>query len=567
MVAYGRMVHDAGTQWDASFDVVVVGSGFGGLTSALVAAGEGLETVVVEKTDKYGGSSALSGGGVWVPNNPVLKRNGQVDSPERAKTYMHEVVGDRVPAQRIDTFLSEGPKAIDWLEKNTRHVRFRWVKGYSDYHPEFPGGEPLGRTMEPVPFNLRKLGADEDSLNTNPMMKGPLGLWTTQSDYRYLTQAVTTWRGRATAAKVGIRTIVTRLSGRHMAALGAAGVGRFRMALKDAGVPLWLNSPLTGLVVEGGRVTGVRIERDDKPMTIQARRGVILAAGGFEKSEEMRKRYQQEPVEVGWSSGAAGNTGDGIRAAQEIGAAVDLMDDAWWMPSVEAAGAGVLILAERSLPRCIVVNGDGHRFVNEASPYVNFVHRMYELHDPGSSHIPSFLIFDQTYRDRYPFVMVPPRRPLPKAFTKFGIVTTGDSLADLAGKIGVPSEHLEETVARFNKMAAGGKDEDFGKGDSAYDRYYGDPANKPNPCLGPLEKPPFYAFRIVPGDLGTKGGVVTDPDARVLDADGAPIPGLYATGNNSASVMGNDYAGAGATIGPAIVFGYVAAKHLAAAPS
>lgn len=554
-----------GTAWDASFDVVVVGSGFGGLTSALVAAGEGLETVVVEKMDKYGGSSALSGGGVWVPNNPVLKRGGQVDTPERARTYMYQVVGDRVPRDRIDTFLERGPEAIDWLDRNTRHVRFRWVKGYSDYHPEFPGGEPQGRTMEPVPFDLRKLGPDEEFLNKNPMMQGPLGLWTTQSDYRYLTQAVTTWRGRATALKVGIRTVLTRLTRRHTAALGAAGVGRFRLALKDAGVPLWLNSPLTGLVVEDGRVTGVRIERDDKPMTVQARRAVILAAGGFEKNQEMRKRYQPEPLEVGWSSGAAGNTGDGIRAAQEIGASVDLMDDAWWMPSVEAAGAGVLILAERSLPRCIVVNGDGRRYVNEASPYVNFVHRMYELHDPGASHIPSFLLFDQTYRDRYPFVAVPPRRPLPKAFTKFGIVTTAESLAELAEKIGVPAANLEETVRHFNDMAAKGKDEDFAKGDSAYDRYYGDPANKPNPCLGPLEKPPFYAFRLVPGDLGTKGGVVTDANARVLDADGNPIPGLYATGNNSASVMGHDYAGAGATIGPAIVFGYLAAKHIAGA--
>lgn len=563
-------MHDAGPDWDESFDVIVVGSGFGGLTAALVAAGEGLETVVLEKTDKYGGSSALSGGGVWVPNNPVLKRNGQTDTPDRARAYMYEVVGDRVPKERIEAFLARGPEAIGWLEDNTRHVRFRWVKGYSDYHPEYPGGEPLGRTMEPVPFDLRKLGADEELLNTNPMMKGPLGLWTTQSDYRYLTQAVTTWRGRATALKVGARTILTRLSGRHMAALGSAGVGRYRLALKEAGVPLWLNSPLTSLVVEDGRVTGVRIERregpdgDGKPVTVRARLGVILAAGGFEKSQEMRKRYQQEPVDVGWSSGAAGNTGDGIRAAQEVGASVDLMDDAWWMPSVEAAGAGVLILAERSLPRCIVVNGDGRRFVNEASPYVNFAHRMYELHDAGASHIPSFLIFDQTYRDRYPFVAVPPRRPLPKAFTKFGIVTTADSVAELAEKIGVPRENLQGTVAHFNAMAATGKDDDFGKGDSAYDRYYGDPANKPNPCLGPLEKPPFYAFRIVPGDLGTKGGVVTDPDARVLDADNKPIPGLYATGNNSASVMGNDYAGAGATIGPAIVFGYIAAKHIAA---
>ena len=551
-------------EWDASFDVVVVGSGLGGLTAALVAAGNGLDVLLVEKMDKYGGSSALSGGGVWVPNNPVLVRAGLPDSLDRARTYMQAVVGDRVPAERIEAFLTRGPTAIEWLEKHTRHVRFRKVEGYADYHPEEPGGEPRGRTMEPLPVDLRKLGPDEELLNTNPMMKGPLGLWTTQADYRYLTQAVTTWRGRFTAAKVGVRTVLTRLSGRHMTALGAAGVARFRLALKDLDVPLWLNAPLTELVVEGDRVVGVRIERDGRAMSVGARRGVVLAAGGFEKNAEMRREYQQEPLDVSWSSGAAGNTGDAIVAAQKVGAEVDLMEDAWWFPSVEAVGAGLVILAERSLPRCIVVNGQGRRYVNEATPYVNFVHRMYDRHRPDDSHIPSYLIFDQGYRDRYPFVAVPPRRPLPKAFTKYGIVTTADSLEELAERIGVPAANLRDTVERFNQLAASGRDTDFGKGESAYDRYYGDPATKPNPCLGPLEKPPFYAFRVVPGDLGTKGGVVTDEKARVLNSGGRPIPGLYATGNTSASVMGHDYAGAGATIGPAIVFGYVAAMELAA---
>lgn len=551
------------TEWDHEFDVVVVGSGMGGMTAALVASHHGLATVVIEKMDKFGGSSALSGGGVWVPNNPILARSGLSDSPDRARAYLAAVVGDRVPQARIDAFLTQGPEAIGWLEKNTAYVRFRWVKGYSDYHPEAPGGEPLGRSMEPLPIDLRKLGAEEEQLNTNPMMKGPAGLWTTQSDYRYLTQALTTWKGRRTALKVGVRTALTKLSGRHTTALGAAGVARFRLALRDAGVPLWLNTPMRELVTDGDAVVGVRVERDGEIRTVRARRGVVLAAGGFEKNEEMRLRYQQQPVNTTWTSGAAGNTGDAIRAGMELGAAVDLMDDAWWFPSVEAAGAGLMILAERSLPHCIVVDGKGRRYVNEATAYVNFVHRMYELNEPGSPTIPSYLILDQRYRDRYPFVAVPPRRPLPRYFDKYGIVTTADSLRQLAEKIGVPADGLEATVARFNAMAATGRDEDFGKGESAYDRYYGDPGNKPNPCLGPVSQPPFYAFKIVPGDLGTKGGLVTDPNARVLRPDGSVISGLYATGNTSASVMGNDYAGAGATIGPAIVFGYVAGQHLA----
>jgi 3-oxosteroid 1-dehydrogenase len=551
-------------RFDHEVDVLVVGSGMGGMTAALVCRHQGLDTLLVEKAAKYGGSSALSGGGVWVPNNPVLVRAGLIDSLERARTYMDSVVGDRIPSDRIEAFLTRGPEAIEWLERNTAHVRFRWVKGYADYHPEFPGGEPLGRTMEPVPLDLRKLGEDEERLNTNPLMKGPAGLWTTQSDYRYLTQTLTTWKGRRTALKVGVRTWWTKMMRRHMTALGTAGVGRFRLALKDAGVPLWLESPLAELITSDGAVVGAVVERDGERIRVGARMGVVLASGGFERNEEMRQRYQRQPINATWTSGAESNTGDGITAGLAVGGAVDLMDDAWWFPSVEAAGAGLMILAERSLPGCIVVNGSAERYVNEATAYVNFVHRMYELDEPGSRTIPSYLILDQRYRDRYPFVAVPPRRPLPKYFDRYGIVTKADTLEELAEKLELAPEALRRTVDRFNRMAVIGKDEDFAKGESAYDRYYGDPGNHPNPCLAPLTKAPFYGFRIVPGDLGTKGGLVTDAEARVLRADGTPIRGLFATGNASASVMGNDYAGAGATIGPAIVFGYVAATRLAA---
>ncbi|HEV2370326.1 MAG TPA: FAD-binding protein, partial [Acidimicrobiales bacterium] len=487
------------------------------------------------------------------------------DSVERARTYLKAIVGDDVAPERIDAFLTSGPDAIEFLERHTSHVRFQWVRGYSDYHPEEPGGEPNGRTMEPVPFDARKLGPEEEALNRNPMMTGPAGLWLTQSDYRKLTQVLTTWAGRRTAMKVGIRTFVTKALRRHMVSLGAAGIARFRMALKEAGIPLWLSTPMLGLIEDGGAVIGVRAERDGVPISIRARRGVLLAAGGFEKNEEMRKRYQAEPINAVWTSGSAGNTGDAISAGRDLGAALDLMEDAWWGPSVDTGGPAIFILAERSLPGAIVVNGAGRRYVNEASPYVNFVHRMYELHGrQGVSHIPSFLIVDQEYRNKYPFSAVPPRRPFPKVWTKYGIVTTADTLAELAEKIGVPAGALEESVDGYNALVATGRDTDFGKGDSAYDRYYGDPAVKPNPCLAPIGKPPFYAFRLVPGDLGTKGGLVTDEHARVLRPDGTPIPGMYAAGNTSAAVMGHEYAGAGATIGPAITFGYVAACHMAA---
>ena len=555
----------ADRDWDHEVDVVVVGSGFGGMTTALRAAHHGLDVVVLEKMPSYGGSSALSGGGVWIPNNPVNVRAGLDDSVERARTYMGAIVGDRVPQSRVDAFLAAGPAAMRFLERETRWVRFMRVAGYADYHPEEPGGEPTGRTVEPVPLDARKLGEDEDTLLRNPMMKAPAGMYVTQAEYRKLTQVLTTWQGRAAGMRIGVRTAVLKLLRRRMIALGAAGMGRFRLALRDAGIPLWLETPMEGLVVEDGRVLGVRVTRDGAERTIRARRGVVLAAGGFERNEAMRKEYQREPINAVWTSGAEGNTGDAIRAGMGLGAAVDLMDDAWWGPSIDTGGPGLFILAERSLPGAVVVNSQGERYVNEASPYVDFVHRMYDVHGKdGASTIPSHLIVDQRYRNRYPFVQAPPRAPLPRWMTKFGIVTTADSLEELAEKIDVPADKLAATFARVNEMAATGKDEDFGKGDSAYDRYYGDPANKPNPCLAPIGDPPFYAFRLIPGDLGTKGGLVTDERARVLRDDGSTIAGLYAIGNTSASVMGRDYAGAGATIGPAIAFGYVAADDLAA---
>ncbi|MBI2710139.1 MAG: FAD-binding protein [Actinobacteria bacterium] len=539
------------------------------MTAALAAAAEGLDALVIEKMPTFGGSSALSGGGVWIPNNPVNVRAGVRDSTERARTYLQAIVDHDVPAARIDAFLEAGPAALEFLERHTRHVRFQRVPGYADYHPEAPGGEPEGRTIEPVPIDLRKLGDDEALLTRNPLMKAPAGMYVTQAEYRKLTQVMTTWAGRRTALRIGVRTFLTKLARRRTASLGAAGTARFRLALRDAGVPLWLETPMTDLVTDdGGAVVGLAATRHDRPIRIRARRGVILAAGGFERDAEMRRRYQREPVNATWTSGAEGNTGDAIRAGMALGAATDLMDDAWWGPSVDTGGPGIFILAERALPGAIVVNSAGRRYVNEASPYVNFVHTMYDRHgQDGVSHVPSYLIIDQRYRNRYPFSQVPPRRPFPKSWVKYGIVTIADSLDELAGAIGVPADALAETVRRNNEMAAAGRDPDFGKGDSAYDRYYGDPANRPNPCLAPVGEPPFYSFRLVPGDLGTKGGLVCDERSRVLREDGTPIPGLYATGNTSASVMGHDYAGAGATIGPAIAFGYVAAREIARRPS
>ncbi|MEV0764369.1 3-oxosteroid 1-dehydrogenase [Nocardia sp. NPDC050435] len=545
------------------FDVVVVGSGAAGMTAALTAAYRGLSVVLIEKSDKFGGSTARSGGGVWIPNNPVLVREGVPDSPDLARVYLKEVVGDRVPQAKQDAFLDNGPRMLSYLQARTPHLEFVYDRGYSDYHPEKPGGLAQGRSIEPAIVDGRLLGADLELIN-KPTMSGPKGIAFTVSDFHDLNMIGRTWKGKRTALKVGAKTVANRLRGRIPLALGKALVARLWLALRDEGVPVWLNTPLLELLTTDGAVVGVRAERAGQPVEIRARRGVVLAAGGFEHNLEMRRQYLPEPVSTDWTVGATENVGEGIHAGQSLGAAVDLMDDAWWGPSVRNPdGPPFFCLAERSQPGGIMVNDAGERFTNESASYVDVVHTMYELHATGVGHAPAHFIMDQRFRDRYLFLGTFPKRPIPQKYFDAGIIKKADTLAELADLIGVPAATLTATVQRFNGFARAGRDEDFHRGESAYDQYYGDPTVRPNPCLAPIDQGPFYAVEMVPGDLGTKGGLVTDEHSRVLRADGGAIPGLYAAGNNSAAVMGNSYAGAGATIGPAMVFGYLAAQHLA----
>jgi 3-oxosteroid 1-dehydrogenase len=328
-------------------------------------------------------------------------------------------------------------------------------------------------------------------------------------------------------------------------------------------VPVHYETALTSLIIEGGRVVGVRATRDGVEIAIRARRGVILGSGGFEKSEALREKYLPSPTDSDWSTAADSNTGAGIEAGVAVGAAIDLMDDAWWGPTIPLPSGPWFCLAERNLPGSIIVNSAGKRFMNEALPYVEATHAIYEGEATGVSHVPAWLVMDQRYRNRYLFAGLSPRMPFPGRWYKFGTVRKASSLSGLAAEIDVPAEALEETIRRFNGFAASGIDEDFHRGESAYDRYYADPRVKPNPSLHTIDKGPFYAVKIVPGDLGTKGGIVTDERARALRPDGSVIEGLYAAGNCSSAVMGHTYAGPGATIGPAITFGYLAAEDIA----
>ncbi|WP_354056081.1 3-oxosteroid 1-dehydrogenase [Dietzia sp. 2505] len=561
---------------DQEFDVVVVGSGGAGMTAALAAAKKGLSVVLVEKAAHYGGSTARSGGGVWIPGNSVLRRDGVQDTPEAARTYLRAIVGDVVAPERIDAYVDRGPEVLDFVLDNSP-LEMEWVVDYSDYYPEAPGGRLGGRSVEPKPFDLRQLGSEASRLEP-PYAKAPANMVVKQSDYRWLNllQRPTT-KGFRRSVRVTMRMLLAKARGANMVGMGRALIAAMRKGLLDAGVPVWLNTPMTGLVTEGSgldeRVVGITVTRGGEEQTLRARRGVIIGSGGFEHNQEMRDKYQRQPIPTSWTVGAAGNTGEGIEYMEKVGAELAFMEDAWWGPTILLPRGPWFALAERSLPCSFLVNSRGERFMNESLPYVEAGHRMYggeygqapaDQQGAEGENVPAWIIFDQEYKNRYLFAGLQAKQPLPKKWLETENFHKADTLAELAELIGVPADALEKTAARFNGFAEKGVDEDFQRGISGYDHYYGDPTNKPNPSLGPVRKAPFFAAKMVPGDLGTKGGVNTDVHGRVLRADGSVIEGLYAAGNASSPVMGHTYAGPGATIGPAMVFGYLAVEHMLA---
>ena len=402
----------------------------------------------------------------------------------------------------------------------------------------------------------------------------PLNVVVMQQDYVRLNQLKRHPRGVLRSLKVGARSMWAGARGKNLVGMGRALIAPLRIGLQEAGVPVLLNTALTDLYVSDGVVRGIYVRdtsapESDEPRLIKARRGVILGCGGFEHNEAMRRKYQREPITTEWTVGAVANTGDGIVAAEKLGAALELMEDAWWGPTVPLEGAPWFALSERNSPGSMIVNMSGKRFMNESMPYVEACHHMYggqygQGDGPGEN-VPAWLVFDQQYRDRFIFAGLQPGQRIPKKWMESGVIVKADTVDELAQKTGLPAEALRSTVQRFNGFARSGVDEDFHRGESAYDRYYGDPTNKPNPNLGEISHPPYYAAKMVPGDLGTKGGIRTDVNGRALRDDGSVIEGLYAAGNVSAPVMGHTYPGPGGTIGPAMTFGYLAALDIAGA--
>jgi 3-oxosteroid 1-dehydrogenase len=545
--------------FDEHADVVIVGSGFAGLVAALTAKELGFEPLVLEKSAKIGGSSAYSGGGAWIPNNPLQASANVEDSYEEALTYLEEVIGDAGPATslaRKHAFLQEGPRMVEFLQQ--LGMRFRLTAGYPDYYPERPGGSTGGRAIEGETFNGRELGTYLHKLAKHPTL--PSLPMSAQEVNRFPIA------GRSLPAMMTVMKVIfgrylgRRLIGQVPLGLGQSLMGQMLKLALDRDVEIRTNYDFRELVLEHGRVVGVVADHNGSVVRIGSRRATLLCAGGFARNAGMRERYGPNPITDKWTSAPLNDRGDAVRAGMAIGAATALLEDAWWIPSCVGRDGNVFFLLwERSLPHSIIVDSTGERFMNESAPYVDCGHLQYERNAQVPA-IPAWLIMDARHRGRYPFGPLLPGITPKSAYTS-GLLTKAPTLRELASKIGVDSAGLARTVERFNGFARSGTDEDFARGKSVYDHHYGDPRNKPNTNLGALEKAPFYAAAIYPGDIGTKGGLLTDEYARVVRDNGSPIEGLYAAGNTSATMMGHTYPGPGSTIGPTGTFAYIAMRH------
>ena len=553
-------------------DALVVGSGAAGMSAAVTAGHRGLNVLIVEKEPRFGGTTARSGGWLWIPGTALARNWGIVESTDQARTYLRHEAGNSFDAARVDAFLTAGPEAVDFFTSQTA-VKFDMPLTFPDYHAEAPGGAQGGRSMVTRPFDgrelgehIRDLGSPLPELTVFGMMLG-----SGKEIIHFM---------RATRSPASALYVARRLSKHFMDVMrhgrgmnltnGNALAGRLAKSAFDLKIPLWLSSPVRELIVEDGAVHGAMVERDGRLVRVHARRGVVLACGGFPHDIDRRKKmFPHAPTgNEHFSPGPAGNTGDGLRLAELAGGHVEdsLPNAAAWVPvsitERKDGSKGVMPhFIDRAKPGVIAVTREGKRFANEGNSYHDFVQEMMKAAPPGEE-IAAFLLCDHRALRKYGLGCVPPF-PMPLGHhLRTGYLKRGATLAELAGRAGINPGGLETTVAEFNRAAADGQDPAFGKGSRAYNRYQGDALHGPNPCIAPIKDGPFYAIKMVIGDLGTYAGIKTDDRARALDAEGHPIAGLYAAGNDMASIMGGNYPGAGITLGPALTFGYIAGKHI-----
>ena len=559
--------------WDREVDVLVVGTGNGGLTAAVCNWEMGTKDVlIIEKQDKVGGTSATSGGGIWIPNTHYAKEVGAEDSPEDAKAYlMNTLFGEDVPEEMIDIYLEKAPEMLKYLHDRT-DVRYESLAEYPDYYTNMEGAREGHRSLEPAPIMASELGENWKNMTwTHFMMRMFNRIHFTQVEAHLLMVQLPGWKKLLARLMWDYaRDIPWRLKtpiSRRLAC-GSAGVARLYLSVLKRNIPLEFNTQMVELVAEGDSVLGAVIECNGQRQRVRAAKGVILASGGFEKNQALREQYLPAPTNTTWSAGNPGNEGDALLAGLELGAKTRLMNDAWWTTTlcVPDEPAPRLAIMEKSFPGSCVVNRDGKRFANESQNYMAFQKDLFKTHTEEHPNAPAWHVFDATFRENFmvgPLMTkaMKPDSQIPKKWFDEGFVAKADTIRELADMLGIDADGLEETIGKMNHYAETGKDEDFGRGDSAYDRYYADPAIKPNPCLAPIVKAPFYAMRIEAGDFGTLGGLDTDTSARVKKANGGVFEGLFAVGNCSAAILPT-YPGPGATLGPAMTMAYQAACHM-----
>lgn len=531
-------------------DVIVVGSGATGLTAAILAHDHGAKVLVLEKTDRIGGTSAVSGGGLWVPMNPHMAQTGISDSRDEALAYCRALTMGRVDERLLETFVDNGPRMIEYLEGHTP-LRFSAVSA-PDYHPEVVGGKMGGRTLDPMPFDTRELGEWRQMLRPPSALAFPITLKEVYEEFKAFYQP---W-------KIPQDLLVERMMNGTVC-LGQALVAPLLKAAAERGISFMLGARANRLLQEQGRVRGVRVERDGQVQEIAAS-AVILASGGFEWNDELKSAFI--PGTITHPNSPPYATGDGLLMAMEVGASLTNMTEVWQYPSITVPGETYEgqqlsrgIKAERSGPHVIWINSRGERFVNEAANY-NSIGKAFAAMDanaPNFRNMPAWAVLDSQYRERFVLGTSMPDDPDPQWVLK------ADTLDQLAAKMQVDPVRLRETVDRWNGFCAQGEDRDFGRGISRFDQYQGDPLS-PHPNLGTIEKGPFYAFEVRAGALGTKGGPRTTAKAEVLDVRQRVIPGLYAVGNVAASVAGPSYFGAGSTLGPGMTWAYLAGIDAAA---
>ena len=568
-----------------AYDLVIVGSGAGSMCAALAARALGKTSIILEKQAKVGGSTAISGGVLWTPNNPLMAEEGVEDSYERARRYFDAAVSYEAACtsdSRRKAFLKTGPVMVDFLREHG--MKFFRPDGWSDYYDDLPGGEPRSRCLMAPLYDARALGSWAPLLARSPV-GGGLPVHSHELTDLFLVRR--TWAGKRMALTLAMRMLGAKLRGQDLVSNGAALQGRMLEIVLREGIPIVPSTRVEEFLVEDGRVVGVRVRSaEDEPWegdevtalrVVRARDAVLLNAGGFAQNDAMRRATGRAPAGNQWTATNPGDTGEMLETAERLGAATDNLDSFWWVVTSQhtdgtwpegttmpdGSTAPWMHHLDLALPYSIVVDQTGQRYCNESASYMEVGERMYDRHASAEAFgqaIPSWTIFDGLHRERYPWGSALPGTT-PKAWLESGYMKKADSLEELADACKIDVAGLAQTVERWNGFCKGGVDHDFGRGNRQFDRIHGDPTVRPNPNLGPITKPPYYAVPMFPSDVGTAGGLVTDEYARVLRQDGSPIAGLYATGNSTASVVGRTYPGAGASIAASFTFGFIAAHH------